>query len=109
MIFEVNYENKEDLYRRVVMECGIPNLVKAYWDMLDEITKDENGKTPEYDNLDNELMWGDGDPVSIAVLSVTGERFYSREKVPLTLNQIKKVALIASKIDVLSTGMMNKS
>ena len=109
MMFEVNYETKEDLYRRVVMECGIPNLVKAYWDMLDEITKDENGKTPEYDNLDNELMWGDGDPMAIAVLSVTGERFYGGETVPLTLNQIEKVALIASKIDVLSTGRINKS
>ena len=109
MIFEMNYETKEDLYCRVVIKCGISNLINAFYKMLDGYAKDENGNIPDYDGLDHELMYGEDRSLKIAIASVTGSSVWGKSEFTLTEDQIKKVALLAEKISTLADGAMNKS
>jgi len=109
MKFEINFEAKEDLYRKVVMLCGISNLVNTFYKMLDGYTEDENGSIPDYDGFDQELMWGEDRSMEIALRSVTGESIWCKKEFMLTKYQIKKVASLATKISTLADGEINKS
>lgn len=109
MKFEINFESKEDLYRRVVMLCGISNLVNTFYKMLDGYTEDENGNIPDYDGFDHELMCGEDRGTEIALRSITGASIWDKKEFMLTKDQIKKVASLATKISILAEGEINKS
>lgn len=108
MKFEINYEGKEDLYRKVVMLCGISNLVNTFYEMIDAKSKEYG--IDEFDDIIDMMHGGQNTITWFAALCVNNDiNWYDVNKHTFTLEEAKEVIEIENSINDIVFGKGGKS